>query len=119
MTGGRGGGDGGGGTLSSTELLLPSADSWTYSAALPSPRSYLRGATLNNKVVVTGTNSGKYYNSLHNDAGGFGQDYDFYNDILEFSAEEQIWKKVGSMTMKRISHATSVINYNSIEDYCN
>ena len=42
--------------LDSTELLLPSATSWTYSAALPSPRWQLRGATLNNKVVVTGTN---------------------------------------------------------------
>ena len=45
-----------GNRLDSTELLLPSATSWTYSAALPSPRWQLRGATLNNKVVVTGTN---------------------------------------------------------------
>ena len=43
--------------LSSTELLLPSATSWTTSAALPSPRYLLRGATLDNKVVITGTNS--------------------------------------------------------------
>ena len=43
--------------LDSTELLLPSATSWTTSAALPSPRGGLRGATLDNKVVVTGTNS--------------------------------------------------------------
>ena len=42
--------------LDSTELLLPSATSWTYSAALPSPRYYLRGATLDNKVIMTGTN---------------------------------------------------------------
>ena len=52
MTGGRANYN----DLDSTELLLPSATSWTYSAALPSPREYLRGATLNNKVVVTGTN---------------------------------------------------------------
>ena len=47
-----------GNRLDSTELLLPSATSWTTidSAALPSPRIYLRGATLNNKVLVTGTN---------------------------------------------------------------
>ena len=43
------------GTLDSTELLFPSANIWSYSAALPSPRSWLKGATLNNKVVVTGT----------------------------------------------------------------
>ena len=41
----------------STELLLPSATSWTYSGALPSARWRLRGATLDNKVLVTGTNS--------------------------------------------------------------
>ena len=43
--------------LDSTELLLPSANSWTTSAALPSPRDSLRGATLDNKVIMTGTNS--------------------------------------------------------------
>ena len=43
--------------VSSTELLLPSATSWRYSAALPSPRNMLRGATLDNKVLMTGTNS--------------------------------------------------------------
>ena len=57
--------------LDSTELFLPSATSWIYSAALPSPqvtnlptislglpsgRVYLRAATLNNKVLITGTN---------------------------------------------------------------
>ena len=46
-----------GNRLDSTELLLPSATSWIYSAALPSPRSFLRGATLDNKVVMTGTSS--------------------------------------------------------------
>ena len=44
--------------LTSTELLLPSATSWTSdaNADLPYPRSRLRGATINNKVIVTGTN---------------------------------------------------------------
>ena len=46
-----------GNVLDSTELLLPSATSWTTSGALPSPRYWLRGATLDNKVVITGTNS--------------------------------------------------------------
>ena len=49
------GGSDGNNRLDSTELLLPSATSWIYSSALPSPRSGLSGATLNNKVVVTGT----------------------------------------------------------------
>ena len=46
-----------GGNLDSTELLLPSTTSWIYSGDLPSPRSSLRGATLDNKVIVTGTNT--------------------------------------------------------------
>ena len=46
------------GALTSTELLFPSATSWTSdaSADLPYPRYRLRGATINNKVIVTGTN---------------------------------------------------------------
>ena len=44
------------GYLSSTELLVHGASSWTSSGPLPSPRRYLRGAALNNKIVVTGAN---------------------------------------------------------------
>ena len=40
--------------LDSTELLLPSATSWSYTAALPSARGELWGATLDNKIVITG-----------------------------------------------------------------
>ena len=134
MTGGRGGG-GGGGTLSSTELLLPSATSWSYSAALPSTRYSLRGATLDNKVLVTGTNRDtlilmrhelfhKYYNSLHN-AGGkyrdgsFWDNYTYYEDVLEYDEQKREWNKIGSMSIKRSFHAVTVVTYNSIEDYCN
>ena len=42
--------------LDSTELLPADATSWSYSAALPSPRYWLSGATLDNKVLMTGTN---------------------------------------------------------------
>ena len=121
--------------LSSTELLLPSATSWTFSAALPSPREYLRGATLDNKVVITGSNtdiliiyikyitrhdlSYKYYNSLLHNAGGWGSNSETLDDILEYDEEKQEWNKIGTISMKRELHAISVINYNSIKDYCN
>ena len=48
------------GYLSSTELLVHGASSWTSSGPLPSPRRYLRGAALNNKIVVTGTKQSKH-----------------------------------------------------------
>ena len=43
----------------STELPLASAGPWTtiQSAALPSTRQYLSGATLDNKILMTGTNN--------------------------------------------------------------
>ena len=122
------GGSGHSHRLSSTELLLPSATSWSYSAALPSPRAGLRGATLDNKVIMTGTNSDTLvtahdlrcyqYNSCDNikhNAGG----YPYTDDILEFNAEEGTWTRVGSMVISREWHAVSVINYLEIADYCN
>ena len=41
-------------TLSSTEILVHGSSSWTNSAPLPTPRQALVGATLNNKIVMTG-----------------------------------------------------------------
>ena len=48
----------GGSPLSSagdtTELLVHGDNSWTSSGRLPTPRTRLRGATINNRIVVTG-----------------------------------------------------------------
>ena len=41
------------------------------------------------------------------------------NDVLEFSAEDQAWTKIGETSLKMRDHAVSVINFNSIKDYCN
>ena len=38
----------------STELLVHGAAEWIRSGSLPSPRKGLRGASINNKVIVTG-----------------------------------------------------------------
>ena len=52
----------------------------------------------------------------HNAGGHHGSTY---HDILEFSAEDGTWSKVGSMSINREQHAVSVINYLEIADYCN
>ena len=44
--------------VSSTELLLPSATSWRDIYAAPLSRTGLRGATLNNRVIMTGGHTG-------------------------------------------------------------
>ena len=48
------GGNDGSTQLSSTELLVETASAWVYSGSLPSPRSGLRGANIDNKVLMTG-----------------------------------------------------------------
>ena len=52
-------------------------------------------------------------------AGGFVDEYIYSDDVLEFDAENGVWKKIGSMSSKRGSHAVSVINYGAIKAYCN
>ena len=40
--------------LSSTEVLVETGSAWTLTGELPSPRSALRGANIDNKIVMTG-----------------------------------------------------------------
>ena len=42
-----------------------------------------------------------------------------HEDVLEYDEEMQEWNKIGSMSIKRSNHAVTVVNYNSIKDYCN
>ena len=48
--------------LDSTELLVHGANSWTSSGSLPTPRYQIAGATLNNKIIITGYVPG---NAIH------------------------------------------------------
>ena len=40
--------------LSSTELLEETASAWVYTGELPSPRYGLRGANIDNRILMTG-----------------------------------------------------------------
>ena len=51
VTGGSGGISG---DLASSELLYQDASQWVYAGSLPSARYGLRGATLDNKLIITG-----------------------------------------------------------------
>ena len=57
-----------------------------------------------------------YVRICHNAGGWSGQDA--LDDVLEYDKEKQEWNPIGSMSMKKAYHAVSVINYNSIKDYC-
>ena len=51
VTGGR---DDSFNTFSSTELLVENSAKWIYSGELPTPRSGLRGANIDQRVIMTG-----------------------------------------------------------------
>ena len=40
--------------LSSTELLVETASAWIFTGELPSPRVALRGANIDNRILMTG-----------------------------------------------------------------
>ena len=42
------------GYLSSTELLMETASAWVLTGELPSPRRGLRGANIDNRILMTG-----------------------------------------------------------------
>ena len=42
------------GALASTELIRQDASQWVYAGSLPSPRYGLMGATLGDKLIMTG-----------------------------------------------------------------
>ena len=40
--------------LSSTELLVETSSTWTFSGVLPTPRDGLRGANIDGRILMTG-----------------------------------------------------------------
>ena len=48
------GGHTGGGHLFSTELLVEATSAWVFAGELPSARGGLRGANIDNKIIMTG-----------------------------------------------------------------
>jgi len=97
------GGVSGNGTLSSTELLVGTASAWVNTGELPSPRQGLRGANIDNRVIMT---------------GGYDGFSTYYDDILEFDPLTGQWKLVDRMIQARGGHAVSVINYSEVAGIC-
>ena len=123
-----------GGQLSSTELLEENADLWVYTGELPSPRAELRGANIDNKVLMTGKGAlqskKKKYGNFQTSVwhlprlgkfpyidkylgGDFGSTTD---EILEFDTISNQWTLVDRMIQARRYHAVSIVTFES--DLC-
>merc|ERR1711988_1430978 len=99
--------------LSSTELLVENSAKWIYSGELPTPRYGLRGANIDQRVIITGGgNCDEDYNNYNNNNNTY------YDDILEFKPSSGTWSLVDRMMVARRSHAVSVISTEKINMFC-
>ena len=88
--------------LSSTEILQENSHSWSFTGALPTPRAYLRAASIARRLVVTGgSQAGQYY-----------------ADILEYRPHTKDWALLDNMKIARRSHAMSAVNWDDVKQYC-
>ena len=103
--------------LSSTELLVQGAAEWTSTGSLPSPRYLARGVTINNKIIVTGMLT--HFCAVDDFLAILKGGSNGLDEILQFDADTGEWQLIGHMRFARQEHATSIINFNEIKDYCN
>jgi len=80
---------------------------WTQVGNLPLPAAGIRGASINNKIVMTG---GYYI-----DANGRRH---FSDLILKFDPIFNNWEIVDHMKIKRHYHAVDLVPISDIVDYC-
>ena len=114
--------------ISSTEIFKLGDESWTQVGNLPLPAAGIRGASINNKIIMTGdfetyetelilnlVNLIKWTGGTYMDS----QDKNHYSDhILKFVPITKTWEIVDHMKMKKYSHAVSSVQISDIIDYC-
>jgi len=92
--------------LKSTEFYVHGKAAWALAGELPSPRTGLRGASLNNNVFMIG-----------------GYNYDgkdiFMDDILVLNKKTLLWQSKTKMQLPRYAHAVSIVNLEDIKPSCN
>ena len=114
--------------LSSTELLVETSSTWTFSGQLPTPRAGLRGANIDGRILMTGNMRRLllsenclallYMKLLTKCSGGYNGDYYYLDEIVEFSPTSGEWTVLDNMMEARDYHAVSVISTNQIMNYC-
>ena len=107
------------GNLDSTEIL---EEPWTWrlTVPLPSARSGLRAAVLDNNIFVFGENILCYINiehlivsyNVYNDdifTGGYVGSSSRLSDILQYNTTSHTWEEVGQMKEARDNHAVALL----------
>ena len=106
-------------SLDSTEVLEDMAGTWRLTAPLPSARSGLSAASVENYIFVFGENILFYidiehrivsYNVYNDDIFSGGRDnynYKYLGDILRY--KNHTWEEVGQMKEARYRHAVAIL----------
>ena len=95
----------------STEVLEDMAGTWRLTAPLPTARSVLRAASVDNNIFVFGQNILfiLILNIEHDIfAGGYLGYPNYLKDILRYN-KNHTWEEVGQMKEARYSHAAAVM----------
>ena len=103
--------------LTSTEVM-EAGGTWRLTASLPSARSRLRAAVVNNNIFVFGENILCYiniehlivsYNVYNDDIFAGGYDGSSLSDILQYNTTSHTWEEVGQMKEARSYHGVAVL----------
>ena len=115
-----------GGSLSTTELLVETSATWEFTGQLPTPRSGLRGANIDGRILMTGNMwrllisencLALLYMKFFTKCSG-GHDVDYLDEIVEFSPTSGEWTVVDNMMEARFYHAVSVISSDDVQQFC-
>ena len=108
------------GFLSSTEILLPGYNEWTYAAALPEPVSTPASVSLHNNIYLIGEIFSviRLFFIFPLSAGNYA-DYTSRGTVWEWNSEAEEWIFNGNTRDDRSHSAASLVPLSSgIMDYC-
>ena len=74
---------------------------WRESSQLPTSRGFLRAATVDNVIYVTG-----------------GLSYDFFKTVLSWDPVSESWQQAGNLALGRYLHAAVAVPSSIIESEC-
>ena len=98
------------GFLSSTEILLPGYNEWTYAAALPEPVAYTASVSLNNNIYLIGEIFSviRLFCIFSLSAGTYA-DYTSRGTVWEWNSEAEEWIFNGNTGDDRSFSAASLV----------
>ena len=108
-------------TLDSCEILVDNAQRWISISPLLMPIKFHVGASLNNRVFMTGTNENmKNTNPVNLHKGGYAdtETGEHLKSIFEYNHGQDLWTVVGEMMTPRDGHAVSVLSLDSYWKFC-